>query len=108
MRSQTPRSLCKAFRGDLDWIVPRALEKERKRRLREREQLADEVDRYLCDEPVAASPPQQAVSPEQFARHNRAPFASGVAIAGALVAAVGVLSWSLGETQTVEGLLEGW
>jgi WD40 repeat protein/serine/threonine protein kinase len=85
-RSTDPRKLVQQVRGDLDWIVIKALEKDRTRRYETANGLARDVDRHLQDEAVQASPPSRWYRCRKFARRNRA------ALASALVGAVAVLS----------------
>src|SRR5262249_46017662 len=56
-RGVAPRQLVHAVRGELDWIVMKALEKDRTRRYETAAGLAWDVERYLADEPVEACPP---------------------------------------------------
>ena len=49
------------LRGDLDWIVMRAMEKDRNRRYESAGEFARDVQRYLDDEPVEARPPSDAI-----------------------------------------------
>src|SRR5262245_23242147 len=56
-RQSDPKRLRQLFRGELDWIVMRALEKDRNRRYETASTLAADVQRYLHDEPVLACPP---------------------------------------------------
>src|SRR5439155_5816336 len=55
-RGVEPRRLSGLVRGELDWIVMRALEKDRNRRYETADGLAADVHRYLADEPVQACP----------------------------------------------------
>jgi non-specific serine/threonine protein kinase/serine/threonine-protein kinase len=57
LRRMEPIKLQKLVRGDLDWVVMKALEKERNRRYGSASELAADVQRYLHDEPVEAGPP---------------------------------------------------
>src|SRR5262249_30435173 len=59
-RESDPRALCRLFRGELDWIVMKALEKDRTRRYETASAFALDVQRYLNDEPVLACPPSAA------------------------------------------------
>ena len=56
-RGTEPAKLAKLVRGDLDWIVMKALEKDRTRRYETANGLARDIERYLHDEPVEAGPP---------------------------------------------------
>src|SRR5678815_2440912 len=67
--------------GELDWIVMKALEKERSRRYETANGFAMDVQRYLADEAVQACPPSAAYRFRKFARRNKGTFAAGVAAA---------------------------
>ena len=71
-----------AVRGDLDWIVMKALEKDRTRRYETVNGLARDVERHLNGEPVVACPPTQAYRAGKFIRKHRVGVAavSGVAL----------------------------
>ena len=56
-----PRRLSQQLRGELDWIVMKALEKDRNRRYESASAFAADVQRYLNDEPVQACPPSAAI-----------------------------------------------
>jgi eukaryotic-like serine/threonine-protein kinase len=72
-RRLEPASLTKEVRGELDWIVMKALEKDRNRRYETANGLARDIDRYLNDEPVEASSPGTAYRLRKFVRRNRGP-----------------------------------
>jgi predicted negative regulator of RcsB-dependent stress response len=72
--------------GDLDWIVMKALEKDRTRRFETANGLALDVQRYLNDEPVEARPPSKLYRFQKLARRNRTTFAAIGAGVAALVA----------------------
>ncbi len=59
------------LRGELDWIVLKAIDKDRSRRYPTASQLAADIGRYLDDEPVEASPPSRIYLFRKFARRNR-------------------------------------
>ena len=61
------------MRGELDWIVMKALEKDRNRRYETANDLARDVQRYLHDDPVEASPPSSFYRLRKFLRRNRGP-----------------------------------
>src|SRR5205823_5898969 len=66
-RKSEPKRLSQLFRGELDWIVMRALEKDRNRRYETASSLATDVQRYLHDEPVQACPPSAIYRFRKFA-----------------------------------------
>src|SRR5262249_40390930 len=57
LRQTEPTKLTKLMRGELDWIVMKALEKDRNRRYETANGFAMDIQRYLADEPVQACPP---------------------------------------------------
>jgi WD40 repeat protein/serine/threonine protein kinase len=89
-RGMEPAKLTKLVRGELDWIVMKALEKDRNRRYETANGFAMDVQRYLADEPVHACPPSAAYRFRKFARRNRVLLgtASGVACVVAVAVAV--------------------
>jgi serine/threonine protein kinase/tetratricopeptide (TPR) repeat protein len=82
------QGLARTLRGDLDWIVMKALEKDRTRRYGSPSDLAADVGRYLRDEPVEASPPSTAYRIRKFVRRHRVGVAAGGVVILALVAGV--------------------
>jgi len=83
-RGSEPRKLGTLVRGDLDWIVMKALEKDRARRYESASAFAADVGRYLSDEPVEATPPSAAYSARKFIRRHRVAFVFGSALLAAL------------------------
>ena len=69
------------MRGELDWIVMKALEKDRNRRYETANGFAADIQRYLNDEPVQACPPSAMYRFRKFARRNKAAFLAGSAVA---------------------------
>jgi WD40 repeat protein/serine/threonine protein kinase len=88
MRQIEPAKLTKLVRGELDWVVMKALEKDRTRRYETANALASDVRKYLADEPVQACPPSAVYRFRKFARRNKSALAMAVVIASALVMAV--------------------
>jgi non-specific serine/threonine protein kinase/serine/threonine-protein kinase len=86
--------LTRTLRGDLDWIVMKALEKDRTRRYGSPSDLAAEVRRYLENEPVEASPPSTLYRIQKFARRHRVGVAAGLVVLAALL--VGVAGTTVG------------
>ncbi len=79
-RGTEPAKLTRLVRGELDWIVMKALEKDRNRRYETASGFAMDVARYLADEPVQACPPGAGYRLRKFARRNK-----GVLTVAALV-----------------------
>ena len=69
-RKTDPGRLSSLLRGDLDWIVMKALEKDRKRRYDTAKDFAADISRYLCHQPVEASSPSMVYRLRKFARRN--------------------------------------
>ncbi len=94
LRRTDPQSLKKKLAGDLQWIVFKAIEKDRSRRYETASELAMDLKRYLADEPVSARPPSSTYRLGKFVTRNRWP----VAVAGTLTAALllGLAGTSLG------------
>ena len=80
------RRLGQLLRGDLDWIVMKALEKDRTRRYESASALAADVQRYLADEPVQARPPTLAHRAAKWTRRHRPLVWAAAAPAFAVVA----------------------
>jgi serine/threonine protein kinase/tetratricopeptide (TPR) repeat protein len=72
-RGTEPAKLTKLLRGELDWIVMKALEKDRNRRYETANGFAMDVQRYLNDEQVQACPPSATYRFRKFARRNKGP-----------------------------------
>ncbi|UCF34205.1 MAG: serine/threonine protein kinase [Phycisphaerales bacterium] len=74
-RRAEPRALNRLIRGDLDWIVMKALEKDRTRRYQSAGELAADVERHLQGEPVLAGPPSTFYQFRKLVSRHKAPFA---------------------------------
>jgi serine/threonine protein kinase/tetratricopeptide (TPR) repeat protein len=92
-RGTEPRRLNKVVRGELDWIVMKALEKDRKRRYETASGLAADVRRYLDDEPVQACPPSAWYRLSKAARRHRVALVTSALVATALVRGTAVSTW---------------
>jgi serine/threonine protein kinase/Flp pilus assembly protein TadD len=92
-RGTEPAKLMKLVRGELDWIVMKALDKDRNRRYEAANALAGDLQRYLADEPVHACPPSAAYRLRKFARRNKAALAMVSVVAAAALLVVGSLGW---------------
>ena len=70
-RSIDPAQLKRALTGDLDWIVMKALEKDRTRRYETANGFAADINRHLSSEPVLAAPPSRVYRTKKFVRRHR-------------------------------------
>ena len=96
LRRTSPAALRSELKGDLDWIVMKAMEKDRTRRYDTVNALALDLQRHLDDEPVTAGSPSAAYRMRKFARRHRVGVAATAAIAlgiigGSVLATVGML-----------------
>jgi len=82
-----PHRLSRILRGDLDWIVMKALEKDRGRRYETANAFAADIERFLTNETVSAAAPSLGYQFRKFARRNQAALLVSSAIAVVLVAA---------------------
>src|SRR6185437_7511921 len=92
-RQTDPKKLGRTVRGELDWIVMKALEKDRSRRYDTASGLAQDVQRYLVDQPVIASPPSRFYRFKKTVRRNKAAITTAAVIAVVLIAASIVSTW---------------
>jgi tetratricopeptide (TPR) repeat protein len=88
-RTEPPR-LIHTVRGDLDWIVMKALEKDRTRRYPTANGLAMDVHRHLNDEPIAARPPSQLYLLGKLVRRNKIAVTAGAVTLVGLLIGLGV------------------
>jgi serine/threonine protein kinase/tetratricopeptide (TPR) repeat protein len=95
-RRSDARRLSQLFRGELDWVVMKCLEKDRNRRYDTAAGLAQDIERYLHDEPVLACPPSTGYRLRKFVRRNKGPV---------LAASVVLLALLVGVSGTTVGLL---
>jgi serine/threonine protein kinase len=92
-RSTDPRRISTVLRGELDWIVMKALDKDRSRRYESASAFAADIERYLNDEPVQACPPSLTYRAQKFCRRNAASLTPAALVAVALVAGTVVSTW---------------
>jgi len=88
-----PPKLISILKGDLDWIVMKALEKDRRRRYETANGLAMDIERYLHNEPVIARPPSRFYRFQKSVRRNKVVFGAGAAVLLALLAGTGTSTW---------------
>src|SRR5262245_59434592 len=86
-----PRQLSGLLRRELDWVVMKALEKDRNRRYESAGAFAADVRRYLDDEPVHACPPSVGYRLRKFVRRNLGRVAAAVALVALLAIALGAI-----------------
>jgi serine/threonine protein kinase/tetratricopeptide (TPR) repeat protein len=94
-RQMEPARLTKLVRGELDWIVMKALEKDRNRRYETANSFAMDVQRYLADEPVLACPPSAWYRLRKFGRRHQAGLLTTAALLLVLILAGGTVGWVL-------------
>jgi serine/threonine protein kinase/WD40 repeat protein len=92
-RHAEPPKLIRAVRGDLDWIVMKALEKDRTRRYATANGMAADVKRYLNNEPVVARPPSSGYRFQKAIRRNKLAFGAATAVVAALVVGIAISTW---------------
>lgn len=96
-RQTEPTKLTRLVRGELDWIVMKALEKDRTRRYETATSFAADVQRYLNDEPVQACPPSVMYRFRKFARKHRVGLTTSTLVVTALGVGTGVSVWQAQE-----------
>lgn len=84
-RRTNPTALRKLLRGDLDRIVKKALEKDRKLRYETASDFAEDIRRHLQNEPVSATTPSASYRLRKLIKRNRVAFLAGSFVAGALI-----------------------
>lgn len=92
-RRTEPRKLTATIRGELDWIVMKALEKERRRRYESASGLAADIRRHLNGEAVIAAPPSGIYQARKFVRRHKGAVVSVIAIGVTLAAGIVAFAW---------------
>lgn len=112
-RRTDAQSLVRALKGDLDWIVMKALDKDRNRRYSSPEAFAEDLSRFLADLPVLATPPSISYTLSKMVRRNRTAVIAGACVTLALLAGAGawvnglVRAKSAGEEAARQSALAG-
>ncbi|QEG38141.1 serine/threonine protein kinase [Roseimaritima ulvae] len=96
-RRLAPETLASAMKRDLDWIVMKALDKDRNRRYSTAGAMAEDVSRFLMDQPIAARPPSTWYRFTKFARRNKVVISTVSLVAIALVLGAAVSVWQARE-----------
>jgi len=94
-RQTEPATLTRLVRGELDWIVMKALEKDRARRYETASGMAHDIERYLRSEPVEACPPSSLYRFKKFVRRNKGPVLAAALVLIALIAGIAGTSFGL-------------
>ena len=92
-RQSDPPNLASVLRGDLDWIVMKALEKNRTRRYETANGLAMDLRRFVHNEPVLARPPSGGYRLRKLIQRHKVVFASSSAVLIALLLGLGLSTW---------------
>ncbi len=87
------RTMVKSYRGDIETIVAKALEKDKTRRYASAAELAADIRRHLQDEPIVARPPSTIYQVSKFARRNRALVTGVAAVFAVLVLGIVASAW---------------
>jgi tRNA A-37 threonylcarbamoyl transferase component Bud32 len=103
-RKTEPQRLAGLVRGELDWIVMKALEKDRARRYETANGFAADIQRYLNDEPVQACPPSVSYRFRKFVRRNRTVLTTTFLIFVVLLLGVVLGTWQAIRVHRAEGL----
>ena len=93
-RGTDPAALSRRLRGDLDWIVMKALEKDRTRRYASASDFAADIERHLVHQPVQASPPSTVYRFRKFVARHKTGVAAGALVLAALI--LGITGTTIG------------
>lgn len=92
-RRLEPAKLKSFMQGDLDWIVMKALDKDRARRYPSAYAMAEDIARFLEGQPVDARPPSAVYRFSKFARRNKVALTTATLVATALIVGSGISVW---------------
>jgi len=107
LRRTEPQALSRLLRGDLDWIVLRALEKDRTRRYETAAGLAADIQRHLSHEPVRAGPPGATYRLRKFVRRNRVAVTAAGLVAAAVLLGLAVATAGFVQARRDRDLAQG-
>jgi serine/threonine protein kinase len=92
-RHSAPPKLIHLVKGDLDWIVMKALEKDRTRRYETASSFAGDIEHFLKSEPIIARPPTALYRFQKLVRRNKVVFAAVTAVALSIIVGLVVSTW---------------
>ncbi|MCO6436872.1 MAG: serine/threonine protein kinase [Phycisphaerae bacterium] len=92
-RRLDPAKLASSMKRDLDWIVMKSLDKDRNRRYSTAGAMAEDVSRFLLDQPIEARPPSTWYRFSKFARRNKVAISTASLVVGALILGTAVSLW---------------
>src|SRR5262245_37901589 len=96
IREEDPAKLSqisRSYRGDIETIVAKALEKDKMRRYGSAAELAADITRYLKDEPIVARPPSAGYQLKKFARRHKPLVTGAAAVFVVLLAGIATSTW---------------
>jgi len=105
IREEEPTALSsvnRTYRGDIETIVGKALEKDKTRRYASAAELAADIGRYLRDEPITARPPSASYQLRKFARRNKALVMGVAAVFVVLILGVVASTWEAVQARRAE------
>jgi serine/threonine protein kinase len=103
-RRTDPASLRRQLMGDLNWIVLKAVEKDRHRRYLSVSDLAADILRHLEDQPVQASPPSRVYRARKFVRRHYAAVLTSAGVTAALVFGLSATVWQASAARRERGI----
>ncbi len=101
-RGTEPAKLAKLMKGELDWVLLKALEKDRTRRYDTANALSRDIQRYLADEVVEARPPSAGYRLTKFVRRHKGQVLAASLVLFALLAGMAGTTWGLIEARKQE------
>jgi serine/threonine protein kinase/tetratricopeptide (TPR) repeat protein len=106
-RDTEPGKLTRLVRGELDWIVMKALEKDRSRRYETANGFALDVQHYLANEPVIACPPSTGYRLRKFVKRHKGGVAVAALVMLFLVLLGSGIGWAVRERSARESRVTG-
>lgn len=97
-------SINKLFRGDINTIVQKALEKDPGRRYESAAEMSSDIQRYLTDQPLFARPASKLYQIRKFAKRNKALVGGVVATFGVLLAGIATTTWQTFDARNQRGI----